>query len=58
MYRKRAQNLLEYVLLASVVIAVIVVCSGTFFNKLTASNGAFSNHFQNMSERMEGVKAK
>ena len=68
MYLKRAQTLIEYVILTSVVIAVIVVCSGTFFNQLTGDGapaknfkpspqGSFYKHFQNMNERMEGVNA-
>jgi hypothetical protein len=55
MLRKKGQSLIEYVILASVVIAIVVVFSGDFFGKLVGSNGAFTNHFNNMRGRM-GVR--
>ena len=55
---KQGQNLLEYVLVASVVIVVIVLFSGNFFAKMVSrdksgkAQGAFSKHFDNMRARI------
>ena len=55
MKQKPAQTLMEYVILTSVVILVVVLFSGDFFKQLTGNNGAFQNHFANMQQRM-GVR--
>jgi len=56
MHKRDAQSLLEYVLLASVTIAVVIVCANAFFgNKGEHSGGiakAFYLHFDNMRQRM------
>jgi uncharacterized protein (UPF0333 family) len=56
MYPKRAQTLLEYVVLTGIVVVVVVMFSGDFFGKMLGNEGAFTKHFRNMSERMQGMR--
>jgi hypothetical protein len=56
MDKKRAQSLLEYVILASIAITVVVMFSSAFFGKLVNTDpnnaGALGKHFNNMRGRM------
>jgi len=55
MRKRHAQSLLEYVLLASLTITVVVMFSGSFFQKLVGQDGkhgAFGEHMNNMYQRM------
>jgi hypothetical protein len=49
---KQAQSVVEYVILAAVVIVVVVLGSGKFFSHMIGNNGAFGKHFDNMRQRM------